>query len=448
VIRKTESDISSNLIMHDRARIHVEAGGGGDGSLSFRREAHVPRGGPDGGDGGRGGDVVLVCDESLRDLATYRRRSNYRAGRGGHGQGALRHGAAGRALELAVPPGTVAVVERDGTRHDLLRPGQRAEVARGGPGGRGNKRFAGPTHQAPRFAERGLPGEETWISLQLKLLADVGLIGLPNAGKSSLLARLTRAAPKIADYPFTTLQPVLGTLQADDRQLVLADIPGLIEGASAGAGLGHEFLAHVERTRLLVHVLDLNPLDGTDPVANHAIVERELAQHDPRLAALPRVLALSKADLVDAAAAEDARRQWRQRLGPEVPVIVTSAVTGAGLRELTGELLARVPAVDEAALPAAPGGEPPVELAEHRVFRPAAERAYRVSRTGAHSFSVEGTGIERLVARYDLDNDEALAHLERRLRGIGVLRALEAAGFAPGDEVQIAGIAFDLDPEA
>ncbi len=290
--------------MQDRARIHVQAGAGGDGSLSFRREAHVPKGGPDGGDGGRGGDVILVCDDSLRDLATYRRQAHYSAGRGGHGQGSQRHGADGEPLELRLPPGTQAMVERDGTRHDLVAPGQRAVVARGGPGGRGNKRFAGPTHQTPRFAEKGLAGEESWITLQLKLIADVGLIGLPNAGKSSLLARLTRAQPKVADYPFTTLSPVLGTLEGDDRQLVLADIPGLIEGASAGAGLGHEFLAHVERTRLLVHVLDLNPLDGSDPVENHATVERELAEHDPRLAALPRVLALSKADLVDAATGE------------------------------------------------------------------------------------------------------------------------------------------------
>jgi GTP-binding protein len=434
--------------MHDRARIHVQAGGGGDGSLSFRREAHVPRGGPDGGDGGRGGDVVLVCDASLRDLASYRRRAHYKAGRGGHGQGALRRGAAGQPLELSVPPGTLAILESDGTRHDLVAPGQRAVVARGGPGGRGNKRLAGPTHQTPRFAEKGLAGEETWISLQLKLIADVGLIGLPNAGKSSLLARLTRAQPKVADYPFTTLQPVLGTLDGDDRQLVLADIPGLIEGASAGAGLGHEFLAHVERTRLLVHVLDLNPLDGSDPVQNHTTVEGELAQHDQRLAALPRVLALSKADLVDAATGRRAKQDWERRLGSGTPVIVTSSVTGVGLRELIGELLRRVGKAEAvAADTATTSDEPPAELAEHRVFRPAAERAFRVTRTGEGRFTVQGAGIERLVARYDVDNDEAMAHLERRLRGIGVLRALEARGFAPGDEVEIAGVAFDLDPD-
>src|SRR5437764_13296276 len=252
VIRNTGSAILYS--MQDRARIFVQAGGGGGGCLSFRREAHVPRGGPDGGDGGRGGDVVLVCDDSLRDLEARRIRSHFKAGRGGHGQGSLRHGKDGQTLEIVVPPGTEVLVEADGTRHDLTRPGQRAVVARGAAGGRGNKRFAGPTHQTPRFAERGLLGEETWVTLRLKLLADVGLVGLPNAGKSSLLARLTRAHPKVADYPFTTLEPVLGTLDAEDRQLVIADIPGLIEGASAGAGLGHEFLAHVERTRLLVHV--------------------------------------------------------------------------------------------------------------------------------------------------------------------------------------------------
>jgi GTPase len=430
--------------MHDRVRIHVEAGAGGDGSLSFRREAHVPKGGPDGGDGARGGDVVLVCDDSLRDLETYRRRSSYKAGRGGHGQGSQRHGADGETLALAVPPGTEAVVERDGTSHDLLSVGQRAVIARGGSGGRGNKRFASPTHQTPRFAERGLPGETSWVTLRLKLLADIGLIGLPNAGKSSLLARLTRAHPKVAEYPFTTLEPVLGTLDAEDRQLVIADIPGLIEGASAGAGLGHEFLAHVERTRLLVHVLDLNPLDGSDPLANHATVELELERHDPRLASLPRLLALSKADLVDQAAANAAQKEWQARLGPDAAVMVTSAATRAGLDQLAAELLRRTPATATAPAAGAGAAEPPV--AEHRVFRPAAGRRYEVRRTGESSFSVSGDGIERLIARYDLDNEDALAHLERRLKGIGVLKALEAAGFESGDDVEIAGVAFDLDP--
>jgi GTP-binding protein len=432
--------------MKDRARIHVQAGGGGSGCVSFRREAHVPKGGPDGGDGGRGGDVVLICDDSLRDLESYRRKSHFKAGRGTHGEGSLRRGADAEALTIAVPPGTEVLVERDGTSHDLTRPGQRVIIAGGGPGGRGNKRFAGPTHQAPRFAERGLPGGESWVTLQLKLLADVGLVGLPNAGKSSLLARLTRARPKVADYPFTTLEPALGTLQDADRQLVLADIPGLIEGASAGAGLGHDFLAHVERTRLLVHVLDLKPLDGSDPVANYATVERELELHNPRLASLPRILALSKADLVDAQTADRARQAWSERLGPETPVVVTSSITGAGLDALTKELLMRVPLSERPPEEEAIDSSTP--LAEHQVFRPAEGRQFRVERVGDRQFRITGSGVERLVARYDLDNDEALAHLERRLRGIGVLRALEAEGFEAGDDVEIAGVAFELDPGA
>jgi GTP-binding protein len=435
----------------DRARIFVTAGSGGDGSVSFRREAHVPRGGPDGGDGGRGGDVVLACDDSLRDLQRFRRRTQFKAGRGGHGQGALRHGARGETLTLAVPPGTQVLVEGEGTRYDLVTPGQLAVVARGGAGGRGNKRFATATRQTPRFSERGAAGEETWVTLELKLLADVGLVGLPNAGKSSLLGRLTRAHPKVADYPFTTLEPVLGTLDSDDRQLVIADIPGLIEGASSGAGLGHEFLAHIERTRLVVHVLELAPVDGSDPVFNHATVERELELHEPRLAAAPHVLALSKADLVEPRAAATARAAWSRRLGAAVPVIVTSSVTGEGLSELSNALLRRVPArprpADRPAEDGAPEGAKPAELAEHRIYRPRPQGAYRVERVDERSWRVSGEGVARLVARYDLDNDEALAHLERRLERIGVIGALRDEGFQSGDELEIAGIAFDLRPD-
>ncbi len=445
----------------------MQAGAGGDGSMSFRREAHVPRGGPDGGDGGHGGAVVLVCDESLRDLQEFRRKAHYRAGRGGHGEGSQRHGADGRMLEIAVPPGTQIAAPLDdgedlaGRRWELLAHGQRATVARGGAGGRGNKHFATPTRQAPRFAERGLPGEEGWLELQLKLLADIGLVGLPNAGKSSLLARLTRAAPKVADYPFTTLSPVLGVLEAEDRQLVIADIPGLIEGASEGAGLGHDFLAHVERTRLLVHVLDVAPAlsgeEDADPVANHATIERELAAHDERLARLPRVLALSKCDLLDERGVELAIADWRERLGEQTPVIATSSATGAGLRELASELLRSVPA---AAAPAGEGGAgaevplasaeragPVEQLAEHMVFRPAGASGFTVERLGPRAFAVRGRGIERLLARYDVDNEDAMAHFEGRLRRIGVLRALEAEGFQPGDEIEIAGSVFELDPE-
>ena len=459
-------------MLHDRARIHVEAGAGGDGSAGFRREAHVPRGGPDGGDGGRGGNVVLVCDDSLRDLQGFTRKAHHSARRGGNGEGSQRHGADGPALEIRVPPGTQAHGEDEdlaGRRWELLRDGQRAVIAQGGSGGRGNKRFATATRQAPRFAERGLPGEAGWLELRLKLLADVGLVGLPNAGKSSLLARLTRAAPKVAGYPFTTLEPNLGVLESDERQLVLADIPGLIEGASEGAGLGHEFLAHVERTRLLVHVLDLAPElsagEEADPVANHATIERELAAHDPRLAALPRVLVLSKADLVPPERMAEAVAWWSERLGvggARIPVIATSAATGAGLQELAGELLRLVPASatvpaggresdvsDEAGPALAKGGESAVhacELAEHMVYRPAARDGFSVEQTGPGVFAVRGRGIERLLQRFDVENEDAMAYVEARLRRLGVIQALEAKGFQPGDDIEIGGTVLELDP--
>jgi GTP-binding protein len=428
-------------VLYDRARIFVHAGAGGSGSVSFRREAHVPRGGPDGGDGGRGADVVLEVDPSLRDFHAFGRRVHFKAEAGGHGEGSGRHGASPDPLVVRVPPGTVVEDPLHGARYDLTTPGRRVLVARGGSGGRGNRQFATSTRQAPRFAERGLRGEEGWIELRLKLLADVGLVGLPNAGKSSLLARLTRARPKVAGYPFTTLEPVLGTLEADDRQVVVADIPGLIEGAGEGAGLGHEFLAHVERTRLLVHVLDLAPLDGSEPERNLEVVERELRGHAARLAELPRLLCLSKADLVPAASAAAARAAWEERLGNTVlDVLVTSAATGEGLDALRRAILRHVPATP----PGTEAGEAPVE--EHRVYRPGGRQGFRVERAGPGAFRVEGEGVSRLVARHDLDNEDALRYLEGRLRGLGVIRALEAAGFEPGDDVEIDGVTFELDP--
>jgi GTP-binding protein len=425
-------------MFHDRARIYVQGGAGGNGVVSFRREAHVPKGGPDGGDGGRGGDVAVVVDPSLRDLAPFRRGSHFKAARGGHGQGANKHGATPDRLDVRVPPGTVVVDPERGDRWDLIAPGQQAVVARGGGGGRGNRHFATATRQTPRFAEKGLPGEERWLTLELKLMADAGLVGLPNAGKSSLLGALTRARPKVADYPFTTLEPVLGTLERDDRQLVLADIPGLIEGASGGAGLGHEFLAHVERCRLLVHVLELAPLDGSDPVANHATVEAELREHGHGLAELPRVLCLSKSDLLPAADVEAAVSDWETRVA--VPVFATSAATAAGIPELRDAIFERVPAEPEAEATEWP--------ATHRVYRPGEGEAFSVARTGPGAFRVEGGRVDRLIARHDIENEDALRYVEERLRAIGVIRALEAAGFEPGDDVEIGGVVFELDPGA
>jgi GTP-binding protein len=448
-------------MFYDRALIHVAAGSGGDGAVSFRREAHVPRGGPDGGDGGPGGKVALVCEDSLRDLQPFRRKTHYRAGRGGRGGGALRHGAAGRNLTIGLPPGTLISVpsgeddELPGISWELLAAGQSGVVAKGGAGGKGNKRFATSTRQSPRFAERGLPGEERWLELRLKLLADVGLVGMPNAGKSSLLASLTRASPKVADYPFTTLSPVLGVLEGEERQLVIADIPGLIEGASDGAGLGHDFLAHVERTRLLVHVLDVAPAlsagEDADPVSNFETIERELAAYAERLTRLPRVLALSKCDLLPEAQVAESVAAWRERLGPEVPVIATSSATKAGVATLARELLQRV-VPDQAEVEHAAeldGRQSACEaegLAEHMVFKPAPAAGFQVERTGPRSFAVRGRGIELLLARHDLENEDAMAYVEERLRRIGVLKALETEGFEAGDEIEIASVTFELDP--
>jgi GTPase len=435
-------------MLHDRARIHLQAGAGGDGCVSLRREAHVPRGGPDGGDGGRGGDIVIVCDEALRDLRNFARKAHYAAARGAHGQGALRHGAHGQTLQIAVPPGT-QLTGQDGdltqARWELLRDGERVLIARGGSGGYGNKRFATPTRQTPRFAARGLPGQQGWLSMHLKLLADVGLVGLPNAGKSSLLGSLTRATPKVGSYPFTTLEPSLGVLAGAERQLVIADIPGLIEGASHGAGLGHEFLAHIERTRLLVHVLDIAPEISSgqdpDPQANFQTIEHELAAHDQRLAALPRILALSKIDLVSPERVRQALAQWQARLGQAVTVIATSAATGAGIRELAAQLLHSASAWSTTAAPAAEQAEP--QLAEHMLFRPAAQAGFIVERSEDGRFLVDGGPVRRLLERFDLDNDDAMAYVTERLRQLGVIKVLQGKGFQPGDEVRIAGVRFD-----
>ena len=433
----------------DRATIHVRGGGGGDGVVSFRREAHVPKGGPDGGDGGRGGDVVLLCDASRRDLSEFHRGAHVRGARGGHGEGAQRHGATGERRVLRVPPGTTAEDTEREVRWDLVRPGQRATVARGGSGGRGNKAFATATRQTPRMAERGLPGEEGTIELRLRLLADAGLVGLPNAGKSSLLARLTAARPKVASYPFTTIDPVLGTIEAHGRQLVVADIPGLIEGASEGAGLGHEFLAHVERCRLLVHVLDLAPLDASDPVENHAAVEAELAGHGAGLEDLPRLLCLSKADLVEPEVVERAVAEWRERLGDQVlGVLVTSAATGQGVEELREAIVRAVPEHEEIGEEGEREGREVEVSATHRTYRPGADEAFDVQRTAPGAYRVTGVRVERLLARHDLGNEEALRYLEDRLRTMGVISELERAGFTPGDDVEIAGTVFELDPGA
>jgi GTP-binding protein len=361
----------------DRAHIHVAAGRGGDGGLSFRREKFVPKGGPDGGDGGKGGDVVLVADPDRRDLSEFQRRRRFQAGRGGNGTGALKHGANGETVELHVPIGT-QVYRDDGLIADLARSGARVVLAHGGAGGRGNKRFATPTRQAPRFAETGLPGEELDLELRLKLLADAAMVGLPNAGKSSLLQRISNARPKIADYPFTTLAPVLGTVDAPDRtrQLTVADVPGLIEGASEGVGLGHEFLAHLERARLLLHVIDASEGDADE---RWRTIDSELAAYGAGLDERPQAVVLNKIDLLTEPPDFTVENERILR------VFRVSCATGAGIPELVRALFELCRA--EAPLPAADERE----QADYLVYtpRPPARREYRIFRTD-RGFRVTG----------------------------------------------------------
>ena len=365
-------------MFNDRARIRVQAGKGGDGGLSFRREKYVPRGGPDGGDGGRGGDVVLVADASLRDLSPLRRRRLIKAGRGENGRGARKHGANGGDNELRVPVGTQVLSDDGDLIADLAHPDARVVLAKGGQGGRGNARFVSSTRQVPRFAEVGPPGEELDIELHLKLLADAALVGLPNAGKSSLLTRISNARPKVAEYPFTTLQPILGTVESPDgRQLVVADVPGLIEGASEGVGLGHEFLAHLERARLLLHVIDSSEGDADE---RWRTIDAELAAYGAGLHERAQVVILNKTDLSPEPPAfeiEDERI---------VRVFRVSAATRAGVDALKLALFELVP--PDEIVPVAPGDEE--ELVDYLVYRPEpSRRAYRVFRT-ERGFRVTG----------------------------------------------------------
>src|SRR6476659_5332022 len=339
----------------DRVKIFVAAGAGGDGAATFRRESHVPRGGPDGGDGGRGGSVHLRVDVGQTTLRDFRYKHHFKATPGGRGERAKRHGSAGGDLYLDVPPGTAAYEDASGALiADLVMVGQTAMIARGGRGGLGNTHFATLTHQAPRHAQKGEPGEEHWLRLELRLIADIGLVGLPNAGKSTLLAALTAARPKIADYPFTTLEPNLGVMdlgEEDERRPTIADVPGLIEGASSGAGLGHAFLRHVERTRILVHVVDGA---SRDPAWDRNVIRDELEAHDPALLAKPLLVAFNKIDLPTAADAWPAFRDSLAAAGQ--PVVALSAATGEGIDALRAALADLLPDADELGAPPEPAG--------------------------------------------------------------------------------------------
>lgn len=412
----------------DEAKIYVKAGDGGDGCLSFRREKYVPFGGPNGGNGGPGGNVYLVVDPNLNTLIHFKKRSHFKAGRGAHGRGKNQTGRRGEDCLIPVPPGTVVYDADTGELlADLTEPGQRVLVAAGGRGGRGNAAFATPTNQAPRIAERGEPGQERWLRLELKLIADVGIVGKPNAGKSTLLAAVTAAKPKIADYPFTTLEPNLGVAVVDGQDVVLADIPGLIEGAHLGAGLGHAFLRHVERTRALIHLLDGASLE--DPVKDWEDINAELALFNAELGAKPQVVALNKIDLPQAREAWPRVREALRQRGVE-PLAI-SAATGEGVRELLRravEVLRQVP-------------KKPPEAAREVVFRPdfEDEKLFTVERDPQHggAWRVRGRRIERVARMTNWDLPEAVLRFQRILEALGVRQALEEAGVQPGDTVLI-----------
>ena len=403
----------------DEAVIFARGGRGGDGSATFRREAHVPRGGPDGGDGGKGGDLILEVSPDVYDLSWPARNPHQRAGDGEHGRSGNRRGADGDDLVVRVPDGTVVAEER-GPVADLVGAGARVVVARGGRGGRGNASLASPRNRAPKTAEGGEPGETHRVELELRLVADIGLVGLPNAGKSTLLLRLTAAKPKIADYPFTTLAPNLGVADDGESRFVVADVPGLIEGAHEGRGLGHRFLRHVSRCRVLAYVVDGS---AADPGADLATVRAEVAAYDGELAARPSVVVVTKADLVEAPPGLDADQ------------VTVSAVTGDGVGTLAGRL------ADVAADAPGPERRPTV------VLRPGRE-AFTVHKVGDRRFRVEGRTVERWVRDADLEDPREVIELQGRLRRLGVERLLEAEGARRGDEVVIAGRPFEFIPEA
>jgi GTP-binding protein len=415
-------------VFFDEAKIYVKAGDGGNGCVSFRREKYIPFGGPNGGNGGKGGDVYLVLNPHLNTLINFKKRSHFKAQRGGHGRGKDQTGKRGEDLTIAVPPGTVAYDADTGQLlADLTQPEQRALVARGGRGGRGNAAFATPTNQAPRLAEKGEPGQERWLRLELKLIADVGIVGVPNAGKSTLLAAVSAARPKIADYPFTTLEPNLGVVMVDDRDFVLADIPGLIEGAHAGAGLGHQFLRHVERTRLLIHLLDGA---SADPLGDFGKINEELALFDPQLARKPQVVVLNKMDLPQTQELWPRIRREIKKLDLEAMSI--SAVTGQGVPTL----LQRVVYL----LDRLPREEPVIE--EVRVFRLEEEEPFSIAQE-EDGWRVWGTKIERVVAMTNWEYDEAVMRFQRILKAMGISAALEKAGVEVGDTVRIGDIELE-----
>ena len=421
----------------DEVTVEVAAARGGDGVTSFHREKYRPKGGPDGGDGGRGGDVVLVAEPGISTLVEYRFHPHQRAGRGQHGQGSNRTGAGGEDRVLPVPVGTIVKDEDGRVLADLASPGMRFLAARGGRGGRGNAALSGPGRRVAHFHERGEPGVSRRLRLELRVLADAGLVGFPNAGKSSLVRRVSAARPKVAGYPFTTLEPVLGVVRAGEHDFVLADVPGLVPGAAAGKGLGHRFLRHVTRSAVLVHVIDLAPVEpGRDPESDLAALEAELAAYDPGLANRPALVVANKIDLPEGRARLPEAEAAAARRGLACHAV--SAATGEGLQALVyalGETVATARA-------ARPVPEAPAELLVVE-----SEAPIEVVREEDGRLRVRGERPERWVAMTDLGNPDGVAYLQRRLSRAGVDELLAAAGARPGDEVVVGDAAFEFQPD-
>jgi GTPase len=417
------------VVFLDEAVVEFASGKGGSGAVSFHREKHVPRGGPNGADGGRGGEVVLIADRHKRTLYDLRLQGRFEAEDGSHGVGNKR-GKNGRSIEVKVPVGTIVTDDELGdVLVDMNHHGMRYVICRGGKGGFGNQHYTTSVRQAPNFAQKGAPGERVRARLELKLLADVGLVGLPNAGKSTLISRISAAKPKIADYPFTTIVPNLGVVKFGDTTFVVADMPGLIEGASEGVGLGHQFLRHVERNRLLVHVVDAFPIDESDPVENYHLIERELKKYSEEIWARPRLIALNKIDIVPAGEFGALRARFEELGKPLFPI---SGVTGEGLEPLLYEI---VQALEQA-----------IEEPEPMTIQPLApsvDDEWDVERT-EDGFLVTGKRIERLIAMTDLNNKEALRYLHRRLERIGVINRLREEGAEEGDTVVVGDLEFSF----
>jgi len=425
-------------MLYDRAKIFVKAGNGGDGSASFRREKFVPFGGPDGGDGGRGGSIYLIVDSGLNTLLPFKFKQHFKGESGGAGHKRQMHGAAGEDLYIKVPPGTVFYTEPDPEhpeepvmQGDLTEPGQSIMIGRAGRGGLGNVHFKTSTHQAPKMAQKGEPGEERWLKLELKLIADVGLVGYPNAGKSTLLAAVTAATPKIANYPFTTLEPNLGVVViTEDYSFVMADIPGLIEGASQGVGLGHEFLRHVERTRLLIHMIDGSGQEGRDPLEDYKQIHKELIEYEPLLAEKPQIVAINKADMPETQ--ENLRSLQNFFEQQEIEYFVISAAAQQGTKELMNRVAARLQEI-----PVTGPLIPDALASDTPVLKPGSldQDAFAVFQEGPNEYRVRGKRIERNVAMTDMNSWEALEKLQITLDKTGISRALEQAGVQPGDTV-------------